>query len=108
MRYRDSLRVALASATAVWLSFSAGTAAAQPLRILNHRGESVAVLETWADAVRRHVPGQFDPPAAAVGGWTREQLGDLEIELINLLVLMDNPTAKSFTAEDRRFRSSDV
>jgi len=108
MQYPDSIRVALASAMWALLSIDAGTAAAQQVRILNHRDESVAVLESWADAVRQHAPGQFDVPAAAAARWTGEQLGDLEIELNTLLVLMDNPNEKSFRAEDRLFRSSDV
>jgi hypothetical protein len=109
MRYPfDPIRLAVASAMAALLSIGAGTAGAQAVRILNHRDESVAVLETWAGAVRQHAPGQFDAPAAAAARWTSEQLGNLDIELNTLLVLMDNPGAKTFTAEDRRFRSSDV
>jgi len=91
------------------LSLDAWPAAAQQqARILNRRDESVARLETWANVVRRHVAGQFDAFAAAAAEWTTAQLGDLEIELDNLLVLMENPNARSFTAEDRQFRSSDV
>jgi Flp pilus assembly protein TadD len=94
------------------LQSSAGFVAAQSLdprqRILNQRRDSVALLGAWADAVRDHVPGQFDAPASMAARWSIQQLADLEIELNNLLVLMDDPNAKAFTAEDRQFRSSDV
>jgi len=104
-------RVCLVATLPLLLVMTADTnvaAGGQAIRVLNRRSDSVARLMVWAEAVRQHLPGQFDAPAAGAAEWTAQQLIDLDIELNNLLVLMENPNARSFTAEDRQFRSSDV
>ena len=101
----------ICAATAVqWVpALHAKVAVVQQMpKVLNRRGDSVARLGAWANAVTSHVPGRLDPVALTVSAWTSEQLRDLGIELDSLLVLMENPEARAFTAEDSRFRTSDV
>jgi hypothetical protein len=77
-------------------------------RVLNHRGESVANLKVWVDAVQSHAPNATDTSVRRVEAWTSEQLRDTQIELVTLLTLIERPQQRSFTFEDTQFQRTDV